>query len=512
MPESALRQLVKNRKFWITTAVVSSASLIFYDWYNDRYATPATRYERIENDYIISVKKLRTIRKEFIREMERGLKEPDLRPHKDKVSCLKMLCSHVRSIPNGTEKGVYYALDWGGSNYRVLRIEFSGKKGSKPIHTEFKTAIDAKYQKTDSSEELFDYLAQGLATKFAEDQVDPKIQYPVGFTFSFPMAQPALDTGILVEWTKGFDIPDVVGQDVVYLMQSAFDRQNINAKIHAVCNDTVGTLLSSAYEYDNVRVGLILGTGSNGCYIEPDEKSDADDGEIINIEWGGFGEHIEFPRMPTDFIMDEATPNPGHQFAEKMISGHYLGELVRLVSIEVFREQITDYGENTPLNFRWQFKSETVSRILTDYYKQNLAGIVGILGTKYGLTQFTNSDANIFGRICRLIVNRSADLAATLLLGTLEKTGVYTCSREDERNPFEEDRFELTQSYKQNTNKLATVGIDGSVYQHVPRYKERMEYTILNVVGREVAQRIQLVHAHDGSGKGAALAVAAVLK
>eukprot|EP01084_Bolivina_argentea_P218297 370472_1 len=143
MPESALRQLVKNRKFWITTAVISSASLIFYDWYNDRYATPATRYERIENDYIISVKKLRTIRKEFIREMERGLKEPDLRPHKDKVSCLKMLCSHVRSIPNGTEKGVYYALDWGGSNYRVLRIEFSGKKGSKPIHTEFKTAIDA---------------------------------------------------------------------------------------------------------------------------------------------------------------------------------------------------------------------------------------------------------------------------------------------------------------------------------------------------------------------------------
>merc|ERR1712154_382637 len=125
-------------------------------------------------------------------------------------------------------------------------------------------------------------------------------------------------------------------------------------------------------------------------------------------------------------------------------------------------------------------------------------------GEKGGLIDFEISDAEIFGRICTLIVNRSADLAATLLLGTLEKTGVFNCYREDERNPFENDRFELTKSYKENNNKLVTVGIDGSVFQHVPRYRERM-------VGHQIAKRIKLVRSTDGSGKGAALAVAAAL-
>ena len=324
-----------------------------------------------------------------------------------------------------------------------------------------------------------------------------------------------------MEWTKGFDIPGVVGEDVASLMHEAFERNEINAQIHAVCNDTVGTLLACAYDYDNVRVGLILGTGSNACYIEPnppnkrrDTERKYDDeeeqGEIINIEWGNFAKLL--PRMPTDFIMDENTPNPGVQYAEKMISGYYLGELVRLLSLEVFREAVTDYAENTPLNFPWQFKSETVSAILKDYYEDNINGVLNILQSdKAGLVKFEQEDARIFAKICQLIVNRSADLAATLLLGTLEKTGLFTCHREDDRNPFEDDRFELTKEYKNDTKKLLTVGIDGSVYQYVPRYQQRMQQCLKRVVGDEIASRIRLVHSSDGSGKGAALAVAAKL-
>ena len=85
-------------------------------------------------------------------------------------------------------------------------------------------------------------------------------------------------------------------------MHESFDKNEINAQIHAVCNDTVGTLLACAYDYENVRVGLILGTGSNACYIEPsppkkkandterkyddeeESKEREEEGEIINIE------------------------------------------------------------------------------------------------------------------------------------------------------------------------------------------------------------------------------------
>ena len=66
----------------------------------------------------------------------------------------------------------------------------------------------------------------------------------------------------------------MVGQDVVELMHAAFSRKGIAAEIHAVCNDTVGTLLAAAYEHSDCRVGMILGTGCNGCYIEPEEKEE----------------------------------------------------------------------------------------------------------------------------------------------------------------------------------------------------------------------------------------------
>eukprot|EP01084_Bolivina_argentea_P028497 52970_1 len=407
--------------------------------------SPSVRYAQIEDSYIISIPKLHEIRKEFIDDMIEGLEEDDLMPPKEKTSSLKMLCSHVRSVPDGTEKGVYYTLDWGGTNYRVLRIEFSGKKGSKPVHTESKMVIEDKYRKCDSSEQLFNYLAKQVADKLKADKADPNIQYPVGFTFSFPMAQPALNQGILVEWTKGFDIPGVVGVDVVGLMHKGFAQHKINAQIHAVCNDTVGTLLACAYDHENVRVGLILGTGFNACYIEPErpaklakyDKENEEEhkenvaakgifvGDIINIEWGGFSELL--PRTKeTDIAMDKYSSKPGTQYAEKMISGRYLGELVRLLAIEVFKERITKYGEQSPLNVRWKFESKSVSYCLQNRLDNNVDGIVERLrGPKGGLKDFSKTDAEVFGRICHLIVNRSADLSATLLFGALEKTGVF---------------------------------------------------------------------------------------
>ena len=157
---------------------------------------------------------------------------------------------------------------------------------------------------------------------------DDKI--PMGFTFSFPTYNPTLNTGVLISWTKGFDVPNCEGQNITELMHQSFKKYDVPSKIDAVVNDTVGTLLAASYDYQNVLVGVILGTGSNACYIEPK------DSEVKNIEWGGFNS-INLPRMPIDFIMDEHTPNRGKQFCEKMISGLYIGEMVRLLALEVFR-------------------------------------------------------------------------------------------------------------------------------------------------------------------------------
>ena len=133
-----MRKLVKNRYFWLTSGVVTCVGLMFVDWYRDRYALPSTRYAQIEVDYQLSIKQLRKIRKRFVHEMYIGLEEPDDVPRHKKKSPLKMLSTKVHALPDGSEQGIFYTLDWGGSNYRVLRIEFLGEKRSTPRTQEFK--------------------------------------------------------------------------------------------------------------------------------------------------------------------------------------------------------------------------------------------------------------------------------------------------------------------------------------------------------------------------------------
>ena len=42
----------------------------------------------------------------------------------------------------------------------------------------------------------------------------------------------------------------------------------MNIRCEAVINDPVGALMAGAFDHDNCTVGLILGTGTNCCYME----------------------------------------------------------------------------------------------------------------------------------------------------------------------------------------------------------------------------------------------------
>lgn len=75
------------------------------------------------------------------------------------------------------------------------------------------------------------------------------------------------------------------------------DFQSASVDVVALVNDTTGTMMSSAYSNPNVSAGLILGTGTNACYMESLDnvpKWEADQKYprkvIINTEWGAFGE------------------------------------------------------------------------------------------------------------------------------------------------------------------------------------------------------------------------------
>ena len=96
---------------------------------------------------------------------------------------------------------------------------------------------------------LVDYLADSvdafLTTHATTDYTSPTDDIAgdstsyvhLGLTFSFPVEQTALGSGKILTWTKGFSAKNAVGNDVVKLLQDAFDRKHMHVKCVALVND-----------------------------------------------------------------------------------------------------------------------------------------------------------------------------------------------------------------------------------------------------------------------------------
>ena len=70
---------------------------------------------------------------------------------------------------------------------------------------------------------------------------------------------------------------------------------------------------------------------------------------IVNTEWGAFGNQgeLDFILTKWDREVDKLSINPGKQIFEKMISGMYMGEVVRQVLIDLVHEGLMFVGQNT---------------------------------------------------------------------------------------------------------------------------------------------------------------------
>ena len=70
-----------------------------------------------------------------------------------------------------------------------------------------------------------------------------------------------------------FNVKIVSGEDVVKLLKKAIDgRNDVKIEVAAILNDTTGCLLSCAWKNHKCRIGMIIGTGTNACYLEDMDK------------------------------------------------------------------------------------------------------------------------------------------------------------------------------------------------------------------------------------------------
>lgn len=429
-----------------------------------------TQLHELATQLTISPEQICDIAAKFQQAMENGLRKAP--------SSLKMLPSFLNK-PSRKETGIFLALDFGGTNVRVLLTELLGE-GQYRVHARAGSPLKQEAEqynhisKHSTANHLFDFIAQQISPLVKPDEI-----YPLGHTFSFPTDQRGLNTGTLIHWTKEIETTGVEGEDITTLLRSALDRQNLHNVIpKAIINDTVGTLLASAYEDPYTDIGSICGTGHNTAYIEPcapNTKSPM----IINLESGNFD---QLPFTTYDALLDQQSEKPGEQRLEKMVSGHYIGELVRIIACSLFDNGLLAESTSAKkiLTTPYILQGAHISLLLEDDGDKK-EQIASFFENQLGITNSTLEDRQALKKIASLVSIRSARLVAATYIGILHHI-----------DP--------------DSSQNHTIAIDGSLYEKSPNYAKTIQNTLDETLGTKKKFISRLTK--DGSGIGAAIATA----
>jgi len=387
-------------------------------------------------------------------------------------SSIQMENTFIPELLDGTENGKYLALDLGGTNFRVILLEI--EKGKIKNETIDYYSVEESLR-LGPGVDLFKFLAECIKDFIGKQNLIGVDQMPLGFTFSFPMTQTALDVGRLVNWTKSFNCPGVIGEDVVGMLNTALESVGVkNVHVVAILNDTTGTLVAGSHDSPDCAIGLILGTGTNASYIERAErvkrwgegaiKKEGVKEVIIDPETGAFGDNgcIDFIKTEWDRQLDISSLLPGSFTFEKYFSGKYLGELVRLVWTGVMQEL-----GMPPIEYFILPESLTT---------KDVSDIVAEKGDI--IMQKVPSDTSkiILRHICLLLSERAAVLVALTIATYLNRLA----------HPY------------------TVIAVTGSLYKLHPTLSTRLEEHTMRLTKHKFSYKL----CDDGSGKGAGLVAA----
>ncbi|NDW18078.1 hexokinase [Dysgonomonas sp. 216] len=283
--------------------------------------------------------KLKTIQlKEIARSLQNNVKK-GLENDNMEIQCLPTYINPNVGIKNGRA----LVLDLGGTNYRAAVVEF--KNGVADIHPKngWKKNLSVEMKRVDPAYtelELFKEIADLI------DKLDLTGVEHIGYCFSYPAESKAKGEAILLRWTKGVNIPEMVPHLIGKPLMDYLNKnlKKANFKTIKVINDTVASLFAGLTHsgYD-AYIGLIVGTGTNmATFVSADKIKKLDtkwlkkedpkfdlSGLIpINLESGNFT-----PPYLTiiDDLVDANSDNVGAQRFEKTVSGMYLGEVLKAV-------------------------------------------------------------------------------------------------------------------------------------------------------------------------------------
>lgn len=164
-----------------------------------------------------------------------------------------------------------------------------------------------------------------------------------------------------------------------------------------------------------------------------------------------------------------------------MISGMYMGELVRLILVQCTKENLIFGGQlNEKLTTQNVIDASFVSQVEHDANGQT-DSTRNVL-KELGITDASDEDCEAVKLVCSRVSTRAAHLVSAAIATILNKM----------------------------RRKHTTVGVDGSVFRYHPHFENLMKSKIAELTLPDYS--FDLMLSQDGSGVGAALVAAVAVR
>ncbi|KAG5097769.1 hypothetical protein JHK82_047623 [Glycine max] len=350
----------------------------------------------------------------------------------DENSTLNMVISNVTSLPLGDEEGFFYGVNLQGKHLLMLCARLGGK--SMPI---------SALQREEIS--IPDAVLAGAS-----------------------------------EVRKG----------MVKDLNKALTNHGMKMHVSSLVDETIGGLAGGRYYNRESVAAITLGMNTNAAYVESAEEVANDLTQspnsselVISMEWGKFNSpHL--PLTSFDASVDAESSNPGREIFEKLISGMYLGEVVRQVLLKLARETAL-FGSNVPpkLMTPYLLRSPDMAAMHQDM-SEDREIVSEKLSEIFDIDSCSLMAREMVAEVCDIVTERGARLAGAGIVGIIKKLG----------------RVE---------NRKSVVTVEGGLYEHYRIFRNYLHSSIWEMLGKDLSDNVIVEHSHGGSGTGALFLAAA---
>lgn len=411
--------------------------------------------------------------------MARGLKgEPN---------GLEMIPAYLsNTLLSGEEDSKVIVIDAGGTNMRIALVNMHGTK------TEISNFHRIPMPGTQGELTASEFLGKII------DEIEhllPQTRH-LAFCFSFS-AQIGVDLEARINsFSKEVRVPEMEGQLLGAGLRAELARRGDSGELYVlVLNDTIAALLGGLLRAEELGLegplALIHGTGVNSAYPEPQFMLEVNGAlkpakapMLINTEGGNYS---IANRGLIDHYLDSHSMKPFDHLFEKMTSGVYLGEIIRLTLLAASKQLDlpADFDQsNYPSFFSQDFAAGIKS--LKSLSNQTVSGFLASPEDEENLLVkicHTPEDCACCQQICRTIYQRAAKLIAIMITSLL-----------------------LQSDLGKDASKPAMLIVDGSTFHLSHGLRQMVEAYLKEFTVDQYQRYVKIEHMDEGNLIGAATA------